>query len=352
MVIVPVALLLVLTGLFLPAREVSIEPYGRLSLESKITISIGYETAYASPDTESLYPTGQVTWTNLDGDYTDVDDDPDSPDANWADALADGTDTVAHVSFTSPSGNLNTGADLQEFKIYVRRSAAGGNNPDVQISLYESGNAGNPLAQTASLEVTSDTGELFTLTWDASLLIDISGVDVECRIDGKRSGGSPANKRTVEVGAVEWNVDYSAAEDISNIPTSKAFGLVNTSTDYWSTVTNPPTWPLDDTECHFTVTNNSSAAVKIDIRATDFSGGTPGWTLAGTPSADTVVLKAGKSGDSLETNMVTLTTSDQAFITSLDASLSKMWELKMETPTSFSNGDPKSSTITLTATSV
>jgi len=56
-------LALVLAGLFLPV-EVSIEPYGRLSLESKITISIGYEVAYASPGWVS--PTGFV-----DGVWTD-----------------------------------------------------------------------------------------------------------------------------------------------------------------------------------------------------------------------------------------------------------------------------------------
>jgi len=50
LIVIPVVLALALTGLFLPAREVSIEPYGMLSLESKITLSVGYEVAYASPD--------------------------------------------------------------------------------------------------------------------------------------------------------------------------------------------------------------------------------------------------------------------------------------------------------------
>jgi len=48
--------------------------------------------------------------------------------------------------------------------------------------------------------------------------------------------------------------------------------------------------------------------------------------------------------------MVTLTTSPQAFITGLADSGTMMWEVKMETPTSNTDGVFKESTITLTAT--
>ncbi len=51
LVVPPVALALVVAGLFLPVREVSIDPQGRLSLETKVTLSIGSGVAYASPDT-------------------------------------------------------------------------------------------------------------------------------------------------------------------------------------------------------------------------------------------------------------------------------------------------------------
>ena len=135
--------------------------------------------------------------------------------------------------------------------------------------------------------------------------------------------------------------------DISNLPASKDFGTVSENSSYWSN-DSPPTFPLDDGECLFTVTNNSSGAVDISIKATDFSGGV-GWALAGSPDVDTVTLKAGKSGDALETDMVILTTSDQGFISSLAASDSKKWELKLETGT-FTDGVQKTSTITLTAT--
>jgi len=139
----------------------------------------------------------------------------------------------------------------------------------------------------------------------------------------------------------------SAAADISNAPTGKAFGAVAVSTDYWSNG-SAPTWPLDDSESYFTVTNNGSTA-SITIKATNFTGGV-GWTLASSPGENVVTLKAAPSGTDLAVNMTTLTTSEQAFITGLAASGTKKWEIKMETPTSFTDGVLKESTITLTAT--
>jgi len=134
---------------------------------------------------------------------------------------------------------------------------------------------------------------------------------------------------------------------ISNSPSSKAFGSVAVSTAYWSKG-SAPTFPLDDDECNFTVTNDGSVAVNINVTGSNFTGGV-GWTLAGTPAQNTVTLKAGKSGDANEPAMVTLTTSPQGFISSLAAAGAKKWEIKMETPTSYTDGVEKSGSVTLTA---
>jgi hypothetical protein len=138
--------------------------------------------------------------------------------------------------------------------------------------------------------------------------------------------------------------------DISNTPSTKDFGTVSKNSSYWSHGSIPPTtFPLYDDECFFTVTNNSSAPVNILIRATNFTSSGVGWTLASSPGVNIVTLKAGKSGDVAESNMVILTTSDQSFITGLAQSTSKQWELKLETGT-FTDAAQKTSTITLTAT--
>jgi hypothetical protein len=144
-------------------------------------------------------------------------------------------------------------------------------------------------------------------------------------------------------------IDFGPEEsaNITNTPSSIDFGSVRVNSSYWSNG-SAPTFPLDDGECYFTLTNLSSAPVNISIRATDFSGGT-GWTLTGgIPGQDEARLKAGRSGDIAEGDMVSLNTGDQGFITGLGASASKKWELKLETGT-FSDNVVKTSTITLTA---
>jgi RHS repeat-associated protein len=55
------------------------------------------------------------------------------------------------------------------------------------------------------------TGEVVSVTWDAALLRTADGSDVELVVVGHRSGGSPKNRRTVGVGAVEWNAEYGGS---------------------------------------------------------------------------------------------------------------------------------------------
>jgi len=327
----------------MPAQRLTIEGIGMLSFETTVTLSVGYEVAHASPDTESLYPTGQITWNNLDGSYLDVDDDPDSPDGNWGVPLDNNTDTCAHVSFDTPPGNLTTGAGLQEFRIWVKKWDGTG-TPAVRIVLYENGLYVSEVM--GYQDVTSDTGELFYATWDASLLSNIDGSGVECYVYGKKCGGASSTRATVAVGAIEWNAEYSVAANISNLPTSRDFGLVDENSSYWSNTT-APTFPLEDAECYFTVTNNGSGAVNISIKAADFSGGV-GWTLVtAAPGQNQARLTVWESGDG-EGDGIYLTTTDAAFISNLAASDCQEWELRLETGT-FTDGAGKSSTITLTA---
>jgi RHS repeat-associated protein len=58
--------------------------------------------------------------------------------------------------------------------------------------------------------LTSDTGEVVSATWDASLLGTADGSAAELRVVRIRSGGNPNNRRTVEVGAAEWNAKLDA----------------------------------------------------------------------------------------------------------------------------------------------
>jgi hypothetical protein len=111
-------------------------------------------------------------------------------------------DTSALVDFDTPAATLAAGADLQEFRVLVRKTT--GTNPTVDIALYEGG------AWVADLvtgtAVTSTTGQIVSATWDASLLADISGADVQCFIYGNSSEDAQ-----VEIGAVEWLAETQVA---------------------------------------------------------------------------------------------------------------------------------------------
>ena len=156
--------------------------------------------------TERESPDGLLQQDNLSGSLSDIQDDPDFPDGNWLTYITNNVDTVCRVSFPTPTGNPTGGADLQQFKIWVRRKPGTG-IPQVQMNLYENGiDKGIILALT---NVNSATGELFSATWNANLLGTADGSLVECRIFGDAVGGAPAARCTVEIGAVEWNVTYT-----------------------------------------------------------------------------------------------------------------------------------------------
>jgi len=144
-----------------------------------------------------------------------------------------------------------------------------------------------------------------------------------------------------------WGSEEPATPSIYDTPISKGFGTVQPSTTYWSNVVGTPSSPLDNDHCFFTVTNNGNCTVNITIKASVFGGGV-GWTL-GTPAQNVARITAFKSGDSIPGGVV-LTTGEQSFIPALADGSSKKWEIKLETPTSFTDGVQKSSTITLTAT--
>jgi hypothetical protein len=132
---------------------------------------------------------------------------------------------------------------------------------------------------------------------------------------------------------------------ISNGPASEALGNVAENSITWA-YGSTPNDPLDDATCTFTVSNDGEVDVNIAIKAIDFTGGS-GWTLAGTAGVDTVVMKAGYEGQN-HSAMITLTTSSQAFISSLTVGNDIDWEFNLETGT-FTDGVLKTGGITLTA---
>ena len=161
--------------------------------------------------TERQAPDAILAQTNLTGVVGDIQDDPDSPDANWLTASGNNVNTDVRTSFATPTGSPTVGADLQEFRAQVRQFDEGqGGTPTSRCELWENGS----LVRAGSNTSVPDGGIVLSFPWDASELATADGSLVEVKVVGTKSGGSPGNRNTVEVGAVEWNVAFSAGTNV------------------------------------------------------------------------------------------------------------------------------------------
>lgn len=253
---------------------------------------------YASPDAETLAPDVLLTQTNLSGVIGDIDEDPDSPGADWLTYVANNVDTVCRVSFPTPTGNPTQGVDLQEFKIWVRKQNGTG-TPTVSISLYENGVSVAEIL--AATNVTNSSGELFSATWNSNLLGTADGSVVECYIYGTATGGAPASRCTVEVGAVEWNVEYSAGAVAPTVATQAATDIEATTATGNGNITNTGGENCDirgivwDLATHGDPGNTAPGASDYANDVSESNGfGTGAFTrsLTGLPTGDTIYARA------------------------------------------------------------
>ena len=137
---------------------------------------------------------------------------------------------------------------------------------------------------------------------------------------------------------------------ITNSEGSWALGIIAESSHFWWTATGAaPAEPFVAGDMKSIITNTGSVNVNITVTGFDFTGGV-GWALAGTVGLNTVVMKAGKTGDANEAAMVTLTTGAQGFITALPHTSGNTikWCMKLSTGT-FGDGILKTGKVTLTA---
>lgn len=247
---------------------------------------------------ERLAPDGIVSSLNYSTiNLTDINEDPDSDDGDWG--IWDGNgNTVVLCSFPTPSDDLTTGANVQGFRCLLRKNESGGNDAVWNLQLYQN----NVLVSTvANGTTTSTSGEVVEGLWDATTLTDISGVDVEVRLQ-QFSGatGLTANRRAVEIGAFEWNaVVPDAGAVVTPDATSAALTAAQAPTLVLGTVTLTP----DPTSAAFeanlapsfvfgSVTlapDPTSAALTADVPVLVLGG------LIVTPNATAAALTAGQA---------------------------------------------------------
>ena len=178
--------------------------------------------------TETLYPDGTV-FTTVGFTTPAVSDVDGVEDGTWLTSDGANTQTVA-ASLPTPSGDLNTGAGLQTYRVWGKKSASGGGTPTLVISVRETGDVVD-LATGSTESVTSATGEEFLFTWDASVLNDgLDGAAVEVFITMSKDGGGD-NERNVDIDSIGFITDHSAGGPGTVTPSGVAVtGAVGTPT--------------------------------------------------------------------------------------------------------------------------
>jgi len=133
---------------------------------------------------ERQSPDGSTfTLVQLSGAYTDVDDDPDSPDGDWLTASGNNVNTSVLASFPTPTGSPTIGADLQEFRVLVRQFDEGQTGtPEARIELWENGG----LVRAGPDTPVTPGGIVLSFTWNASELTISDGSLVECKLVGTK----------------------------------------------------------------------------------------------------------------------------------------------------------------------
>ena len=151
--------------------------------------------------------------TGCSGAYTNITDDPDSPDGNFVTATNNTTSMAIHASMNDPTGNPTVGADLQEFRAYFEQFDEGQTGvPTARIELWESG----VLVRAGSDINVPNGGVVLSFTWNANELATADGSNVEVNLVGTKKSGGGGVRNSTKCGAVEWNVDYTASATEKN----------------------------------------------------------------------------------------------------------------------------------------
>jgi hypothetical protein len=308
-------------------------------------------------------------------------------------------DSIAVVAFdpigigegeTFPSTDIDVGAAASDRSLYESIVSSGtyytnveGTNPanaDGTIDTVDTWFAAGGAGSSVKAGTFSASGNDLTCR-DAQSIGEVavgansvSGLDIDVvtgdyiGIDGRANVATQIDRDSVSAPAFRWRAtgqycdandtatfvpvartnsiygtgDTGAAEpDISNDCSTYNFGVVKVGTTYNST--------LD----YFNLTNVGGVAVNVTIGATDAvnaTAGTDNWTLDdnATPGVDIFGLKAGIEGDDFDIIIRKAATFNN-LVVNLAAGNSQPWGIKLYTPTEINNGDPKRTTVTLTA---
>jgi hypothetical protein len=144
--------------------------------------------------------------------------------------------------------------------------------------------------------------------------------------------GTPGGWTNQDIVIRAW-VDVPDTPSITNSPSSKAFGVLDDNATHWSKG-SAPTFPVDDSECYFTLTNNGSVAVNLTANATNPTGGIGATCVDGNPGANEIRVSLYTEGDGSSDNTTIKSGVNRSLYSNLAPSTDIGWEVKLEIGTS------------------
>jgi len=116
------------------------------------------------------------------------------------------------VTMPDPTETLTDGAGLQEIRVYVESFDEGqGADPSLQILVYDTTTVACDTVHFTGTDTTlTDAGypAILAETWDSAGLS--SANDVCIQIVCTKTGGSPGNRNSCDIDAIEWNATSTA----------------------------------------------------------------------------------------------------------------------------------------------
>ncbi|MFZ9740735.1 MAG: hypothetical protein ACO3CQ_02465 [Candidatus Nanopelagicaceae bacterium] len=162
--------------------------------------------------TETLLPNELVSSVNLNVTLANVDEGVSNPDNVWATTQTNNANTSLVLGFPTPTAQLTTGEGLQTFRARVRKNDNTGTNntTTVRLEVYENGSPTGTVGPLETITATG-TGIDITFTWDASILANIDGSNVQIGIIQQAGGtGNPSGRRRwIEIDTADWIADYT-----------------------------------------------------------------------------------------------------------------------------------------------
>jgi len=392
LIIVPVVVLgLTLVSLFMPAQRVSIEGVGKLSFETTVTLSVGSEVAYASPDFPAIgssattadtsgnavtviMPSGIVAGNLLIAFV--------SHDTNATITQSGGTDwtrivlvangsavqmaVFAKVAAGGDTLALTDGGDNQDTAIVTVRITGHGVSDvstDITLGTAATGttNAPNPPVSNpgtskdylwiefAASDDDDNTATYWSTNYSAVAQAESAQSFSSCMASvGQRSlAASSEDPGNMALAASEeWIAQtlaippVAAEPSITVDPTSYGFGTVSASST------------TSTTTVYFTIDNTSTILTDhtISVTTSTWSGGV-GWTHSDTATAgaDTAGLLANKGGDWGTGDIIVKYDTPNYIYDNCPANTGYSFGLKLLAPTSFSDGAQKQIIVRITA---